>query len=238
MIQISKIKNIFKFIIVVGLVEIYSSSAYALKPKEYKDKIKQIKEDSKAEIKKVKTQKEANKICEKEQKEMDNAFKDFNKMEGQTSGIKAFGQPKISGSFPVANFQDGDIVELKFNFLELDTLKPVSEMFLELDVKSVLYEVNLDDDPEDLFTEIGRSSDINNEFFLQFTISGFESLLRARPLNEQGQTIFIAGSDGDNLAEGFAMVCNSSSIPESTSPLSLLALGTLGAISILKRKKN
>lgn len=160
-------------------------------------------------------------------------------MEGRKpGGIKAFGQPKISGSFPTANFQNGDLIELTFNFLELETLEPIPQLLLTLEVKSVLYEVNLEDDPEDLFTKIGLSSDISNQFPLQFTVSGFEPIIRATTLNEQGQTIFIAGSDGDNLAEGFATTCNSSSIPEPSTKLSLLTLGTLGLVSTFLCKKN
>jgi len=79
---------------------------------------------------------------------------------------------------------------------------------------------------------IGVSSDAANDFAVPFILQGFEPMILAFPLDANGNE--VTGEFGLDGIAGSAS--NVLSTPEPTSTLSLLALGTLGAASTLKRK--
>ena len=147
---------------------------------------------------------------------------------------KKVGQVLKNGS-PLATFIPGkDLTEaLTFYFIDSETDLPTTS---PISIGSVFYEVNLDP-TTDIWNLIGSSTDSSSNFEVIFNLplDFVEPIIRGIPYDINGVPIVIPANDGPgNVAIGYAF--NVATTPEPASILSLLALGTIGAASTLKRK--
>ncbi|GCA74164.1 hypothetical protein MiTe_00986 [Microcystis aeruginosa NIES-2520] len=159
------------------------------------------------------------------------------------NGNKAIGQALIDGQIvPSCNLGGETEKSLTFAFINPENSTSTSFDIADpgFSIASVLYEVNLDPDMPDVFETLGVSNDPTSNFRITFTPTGFEPLVIATPFDSLGNPIFISGVDNNNVAIGLAVdvigTKDITCVPEPSTILSLLALGTLGAASTLKRK--
>ncbi len=157
------------------------------------------------------------------------------------------GQVSASGNYPWASLSKEEAqngIELTFGFVDPFT-GDITAANNIAPVASVLYEVNIDSSTPSLFLPIGSSSDATSNFAINYIIDpslfklASEPFIQATPLDSSGNPIvFIDPVDGTgNVAMGgITLFANPCSVPEPSSTLSLLALGTIGAASTLKRK--
>ena len=151
--------------------------------------------------------------------------------------LSQVGQVLKNGDFPVVAYNPGSIEVLTFSFINPATLELVDSS----SIASVVYEVNRDPFVPDVWEFIGSSSDSSSKFAINFQTPslpidtrGSEVIIRGIPFDSLNNPIEILGVNNENVAVGIAV--NLPNVPEPTSTLSLLALGTLGAASTIKRK--
>lgn len=150
------------------------------------------------------------------------ADKEFER-EQKTGSIRVIGRPLIAGLYQVSSFDTGTQTSVSFQFFDPTTSQPVLDVCggstttapvvpCHPPVSSVAYSINTD--PRiDFFSTLGASSDAASNFALPFTVTGFEPMIRATPLDSAGRPIFIAGFDGTNVASG-TVVNVSFDVPE------------------------
>jgi len=115
------------------------------------------------------------------------------------SYVGALGGEVFSRDYPAAvwDFYFGSSFTLNYQWVDASTFQPVPNPLTG--ITSVFYE----EDVTGTFTPIGISTDAATNFALSYTISGFEPLVRATPLDAFGSPItLIDPVDGADLAQG------------------------------------
>jgi|GEM_PF-6871219 len=218
--------RLITFSLVLGLIVGHASNASAISKDVYQEAVRIIRKESK----------EGKHSAATEVRVIVELLSRYLKMKDEKS-VDLLGFTLISG-VPISKLSVGTEVELTYGFIdpslssdnptEFDILSPT------IDISSVFYEVNIDPDTND-FIPIGTSFDAASNFSLPYVLSGFESQIHAIPFDSAGNPIFLDGGQGDNVA--MAVSVNIEAVPEPTSTLSLLTLGTLGAAGLLRRKR-
>jgi len=111
---------------------------------------------------------------------------------GPGDGQKA--QSLVEVTEPLPNL-DGDILTLIYGLFNPSTGAPIFDPA----IAAVRYDV-YSDYSTDLMTFIGMSADGANGFPMDYTVSGFEPLIIATPLDANGDRFLIPGQNGEDLA--------------------------------------
>ena len=137
-----------------------------------------------------------------EQESIEFAWKHF-LYQHKLAGVAVVGQVSKNGQFPTALYDPSltTIETLSFQFI--DTIDGLPATYFQT-VSSVLYEVS-EDPYTNIFTHLGTSSDISSDFSIVYSISGFEPIIKATPLDEFGNPIQIIGVNEENVAMGLAI---------------------------------
>jgi hypothetical protein len=138
--------------------------------------------------------------------------------------VPRIGRAALNGISPIADFATGTTGILTFQFVDPATGTPVTDS----DLAEVEYMANIDPATPDVFTELGTSSDSLGNFGLSYTVTGFEPLIQAIPLDALGNSLIFPGSggDSDNVAPGIVL-----DIQPVAEPTSLTMLG-MGIVSL------
>jgi hypothetical protein len=93
----------------------------------------------------------------------------------------------------------GQDFTLSYGWIDAITLQPVPNPLTG--IASVLYE----EDVAGTFISIGTSSNAAANFALPYTISGFEPIIQATPLDALGSPISFIGGSGSNVAQALGI---------------------------------
>jgi hypothetical protein len=143
--------------------------------------------------------------------------------------VKA-GSPFIGSDFVALINPFSPDVLLTFSFISL----PDGQFLNVPAIGSVLYEFNADPSFPNDFTIIGTSNDSASRFSLQWSVTGFEPIVRATPLDAIGTPIFLDEGDGLNSAQGLAIAVQT---PEPATVF-ITASGLLGVLWLTARKRH
>jgi hypothetical protein len=166
-----------------------------------------------------------------EVKEIEKIWKDYYKEHPPKTFHFGVGQALFNDVFPVTTFLSGTEGIITFEFIDTETLTPLTG---GPTVGSVLYQVNLDPQTPTIYTAIGTSTDAASHFALPYALGANEPFIRATPFDLSGNPIVFTDIDGvGNVAVGDVVNIE---VPEpSTLTVSSLLLVMFGFGALRKR---